>query len=148
MFHSLISQDIFSMKTDAIVNPVNCVGVMGAGLARQFRLKYPEMFREYAKVCMNNTLRPGIMHVFIISTKQTPNFIINFPTKLHWKDPSDVSYITKGLIALREEIVSREIHSIAIPKLGCGYGGLDWNVVRREIIRYLKDACNHVYLLE
>jgi O-acetyl-ADP-ribose deacetylase (regulator of RNase III) len=148
MFHSLISQDIFTMKTDAIVNPVNCVGVMGAGLARQFRLKYPEMFREYAKACMNNTLRPGIMYVFITSTKQTPNFIINFPTKLHWKDPSDVSYITKGLIALREEIVSREIHSIAIPKLGCGYGGLDWNVVRREIIRHLKDACNHVYLLE
>lgn len=148
MFHSLISQDIFTMKTDAIVNPVNCVGVMGAGLARQFRLKYPEMFRDYAKTCMTNTLRPGTMHVFTISNKDNPKFIINFPTKLHWKDPSEESYITDGLIALRAEIVSKGLQSIAIPRLGCGYGGLEWSFVRREIIRHLKDVCNHIYILE
>ena len=121
--------DIFKEKTEAIVNPVNCVGVMGKGLALQFKIKYPGNFKRYQRACELNKMQPGKMLVTEnYDTKRT--LIINFPTKRHWRDSSKIEDIQTGLIDLTKIIKSLNIKSIAIPPIGCGLGGLDWNKVR------------------
>ena len=121
---------IFYQNVDALVNPVNCVGVMGAGLARHFKQWHPENFIAYRAVCRRCGLVPGMMFTF--AQRHRP-LIINFPTKYHWRDKSLMKDIDSGLVALREEVESREIRSIAIPKIGCGLGGLKWREVRQRI---------------
>ncbi|MFH1872768.1 MAG: macro domain-containing protein [Pseudomonadota bacterium] len=115
---------------DAIVNTVNCVGVMGKGIALQFRNKWPENFRAYAAACKAKQVRPGRMFVFDSGALVKPNFIINFPTKDHWRGKSRIEFIRDGLADLVEQIRRLDIRSIAIPPLGCGNGGLDWAEVR------------------
>lgn len=117
-----LTGDIFETGTEVIVNPVNCVGVMGKGLALQFKQRYPENFAMYEKACKKNEVHLGKMCTFRRET--LPFYIVNFPTKLHWKDCSDLVNIECGLISLKYWIGDKKIKSISIPPLGCGLGGL------------------------
>lgn len=133
--------DIFDSGCEALVNAVNCIGVMGKGLAFQFKKRYPEMFQDYQKACRDG-LRPGQMHIW----ENEGKYIINFPTKDDLS-PSKLEYIRSGLIALAEVIKEKEIKSIAIPALGCGLGGLSWGQVQNELVRFSKklpDDCELV----
>lgn len=130
--------DILKENTEAIVNTVNCVGVMGKGLALQFKNKYPQNFREYAIACENKEIIPGKM--FVYHTGETPKYIINFPTKTHWKINSKMKDIENGLNDLLNIIIKLNIQSIAIPPLGSGLGGLDWNNVKQVIEQKLSNV--------
>lgn len=130
--------DILRADADAIVNTVNCVGVMGRGIALQFKNAYPTNFKAYKAACDAELVQPGRMFVFETG-KFTPRFIINFPTKRHWKGKSRIEDIDAGLTALAEEIKVRGIKSIAIPPLGAGLGGLDWADVLPRIRATLRD---------
>jgi O-acetyl-ADP-ribose deacetylase (regulator of RNase III) len=129
--------DILDAKTEALVNTVNCVGIMGRGIALQFKNSFPENFRAYQSACERQEVQPGRMFVYSTGLMNGPKFIINFPTKRHWRGKSRIEDIEAGLLALRREIESRGIRSIAIPPLGAGLGGLDWNQVRPLIERSL-----------
>jgi O-acetyl-ADP-ribose deacetylase (regulator of RNase III) len=113
------------------------MSVMGKGLALQFRQAFPYNFREYKEACRANEVKPGQM--FTVGTDKifNPSFIINFPTKRHWKDPSRLEDIESGLEALITELDNFSIKSVAIPALGCGYGGLDWEIVKPMIVAAL-----------
>ena len=136
--------DILKADTDALVNTVNCVGVMGKGIALLFKKAYPENFKSYEKACHNNEVVPGKMFIFAnnVLKGMGPRFIINFPTKRHWRNPSSIEDISMGLTALKKDILQLGIESIAIPPLGCGNGGLDWPIVKRVIIEELSDLKN------
>lgn len=122
----LLKQD----DVDAIVNTVNCVGVMGKGIALQFKNKWPANFNAYAAACKAGEVRPGRMFVFDSGGLVKPNFIINFPTKDHWRGSSKIEFIRDGLADLIAQVRRLGIRSIAVPPLGCGNGGLDWADVR------------------
>lgn len=124
--------NIFESSAEALVNPVNCVGVMGKGLALQFRQAYPENFQAYAQVCARGEVRPGRVLVYETGLVQ-PRWIINFPTKRHWRDRSRLEDIEAGLVDLVRVVRELGIRSIAVPPLGCGLGGLDWGEVRPRI---------------
>ncbi|TQE98607.1 MAG: Appr-1-p processing protein [Spiribacter salinus] len=127
------SGDILKAQAEALVNTVNCVGVMGRGIALQFKKAYPENFKEYQQVCKAGRLVPGMMLIHDRGTFTNPRYIINFPTKKHWRGRSAIGDIESGLGALVREIRERGITSIAIPPLGCGLGGLSWEQVRPVI---------------
>lgn len=122
--------DILGADTEALVNSVNCVGVMGRGVALQFKQAFPENFKAYAAACKQGEVQPGRMFVYDTGELTWPRYIINFPTKRHWRGKSRMEDIQSGLSALVDEIRLRKIHSIAIPPLGSGLGGLDWAQVR------------------
>lgn len=122
--------DILQAGTEALVNTVNSVGVMGRGIALQFKEAFPANFKAYAAACRLGQVEPGRMFVHDTGELTPPRYIINFPTKRHWRGKSRIEDIKSGLVALVEEIRSREIRSIAIPPLGSGLGGLDWAEVR------------------
>ena len=122
--------DILAEEAEALVNTVNCVGVMGRGIALQFKRAFPENFKAYATRCKRNEMRPGRVFVFETGEMLLPRYIINFPTKRHWRGKSRMEDIESGLGSLLEEIRSHGIRSIAIPPLGSGLGGLDWHEVR------------------
>lgn len=125
--------DILRANADALVNTVNCVGIMGRGIALQFKNAFPANFKAYQAACARKEVRPGKMFVFETGILGNPKFIINFPTKRHWKGKSRMEDIDSGLTALAEEIRERRIRSIAIPPLGSGLGGLNWTEVRPRI---------------
>lgn len=132
--------DIFDQNTQAIVNPVNCVGVMGKGLAKQFKEKYPENFHAYKTMCDKGKVQIGqmfVLHNAVLRYKDP--IIINFPTKDHWRNDSKMEYIDSGLESLRLMVGLMNITSIAIPALGCGLGGLDWNEVKLKIVDAFRD---------
>ena len=131
--------NLFEVETEAIVNTVNCVGIMGRGIALQFKKRFPENFKFYETACKNQEVLPGRMLVFRTGNMVNPKFIINFPTKRHWRGNSRIEDIESGLAALREVIVQNNITSVAIPPLGCGLGGLNWNVVKAKIEAALQD---------
>jgi O-acetyl-ADP-ribose deacetylase (regulator of RNase III) len=116
--------DLFAQNVDAIVNPVNCVGVMGAGLALSFKTRFPSMFESYQSICKNGGLVPGTVHLSDVSIDGAKRLVINLPTKLHWRDPSTVALVEAGLSALVDVAHERGLQSIAMPALGCGLGGL------------------------
>lgn len=118
--------DILKCEAEALVNTVNCVGVMGRGIALQFKRMFPENFKAYAAACKRREVRPGRMFVFETGQLTPPRYIINFPTKRHWRGKSRMDDIESGLVALVAVIRARGIRSIAIPPLGSGLGGLDW----------------------
>jgi len=130
--------NILDANVDAIVNPVNTVGVMGKGLALQVKNAFPSAFERYRRACLRGDIKIGKMLVYVgaISSdpKQGPYTIINFPTKSHWRDPSKIEYVIEGLNDLVKVVRSMNLKSLAIPKLGCGCGGLDWNIVKQLII--------------
>lgn len=131
--------DILRVDTEALVNTVNCVGIMGRGIALQFKNAFPENFKAYEIACKREEVQPGRMFVFETGTLTSPKFIINFPTKRHWRGKSRMEDIESGLKALVEEIRARGIRSIAIPPLGSGLGGLNWANVRPRIVEALSD---------
>ncbi len=129
----LKSGDIFEDGAEALVNTVNCVGVMGRGIALQFKKRYPENFARYEKACRKKEVQPGRMFVYETGNVMNPKYIINFPTKRHWRNASCLADIESGLVDLVRTIRERDISSIAVPPLGCGLGGLDWNQVRERM---------------
>jgi O-acetyl-ADP-ribose deacetylase (regulator of RNase III) len=134
--------DILREDAEALVNTVNCVGIMGRGIALQFKNDFPENFKAYEAACEREEVQPGKMFVFETRTLTNPKFIINFPTKRHWRGKSRMEDIDSGLKALVEEIRVRGIRSIAIPPLGSGLGGLNWYDVRPRIVEALRDLNN------
>ncbi|MCH7823714.1 MAG: macro domain-containing protein [Acidobacteria bacterium] len=131
--------DILGEDAEALVNTVNCVGVMGRGIALQFKKAFPENYKSYAAACKRNEVQPGRMFVSETGQLTNPRYVINFPTKRHWRGKSRMEDIDAGLLALAEEIRSRGIRSIAIPPLGSGLGGLDWPEVRSRIEAALEE---------
>jgi O-acetyl-ADP-ribose deacetylase (regulator of RNase III) len=121
--------DLLKADAEALVNTVNCVGVMGKGVALQFKQAYPENFRVYEQACKKDLIKPGKVLVVPTMGLGNPRYIINFPTKVHWKGKSKLEYIESGLEDLARQIRAHGIQSIAIPPLGCGNGGLDWRDV-------------------
>lgn len=122
--------DLLSSNSHALVNPVNTVGFMGKGLAKQFKKRFPKNFREYSKACADKKLKVGKMFV----CEENGRIIINFPTKAHYRQLSELKWIKDGLEDLVKIIHEHKINSIAIPALGCGLGGLSWPIVRQLII--------------
>ena len=121
--------NLLQAPAEALVNAVNCVGVMGKGIARQFKQTFPDNFREYAAACKAGEVQPGRMLVHDNGRHALPYWIINFPTKRHWRAKSQLEDICSGLDALVEDVRRLGIQSIAMPALGCGLGGLDWDEV-------------------
>ena len=130
--------DILAEDAEALVNTVNCVGVMGRGIALQFKKAFPENFRAYADACGRGEVRPGRMFVFETGGLTNPRYIVNFPTKRHWRGNSRIEDIEAGLADLIRLIRERGICSIAIPPLGSGLGGLEWGAVRQRIEEALR----------
>ena len=125
--------NLLRADAEALVNTVNCIGYMGKGIALQFKQGFPENFKAYEKVCKAYELHPGRMFVFPTGLLQNPKYIINFPSKRHWKGNAKIEDIKAGLTALTREVRQLGIRSVAVPPLGCGLGGLDWNEVRPMI---------------
>jgi O-acetyl-ADP-ribose deacetylase (regulator of RNase III) len=128
--------NILEADVDAVVNTVNCVGIMGRGIALQFKNTFPGNFKAYAEACDRKEVQPGKMFLYETG-KLSPRYIINFPTKRHWKGKSRIEDIDEGLIDLVRVIKDRKIRSIAIPPLGAGLGGLNWSDVRPRIVAAL-----------
>ena len=126
--------NIIKNDSEAIVNTVNCVGFMGKGIALQYKQAFPDNFKAYEKACRAEKVKPGLMFIFETNAMFNPKYIVNFPTKRHWRGNSRLEDVENGLRSLVEDIKRLEIKSIAIPPLGCGLGGLDWNVVKPMIL--------------
>jgi O-acetyl-ADP-ribose deacetylase (regulator of RNase III) len=131
--------NLLKADVDALVNTVNTVGVMGKGIALQFKNAYPANFKAYHRACKSDDVKLGEMFVFDNGQLVRPRWIINFPTKGHWRSNSRINDITAGLSDLRATIHDLGITSIALPPLGCGNGGLAWGDVRPLIVEALED---------
>lgn len=131
--------NLLDAPVEALVNTVNEMGVMGKGIALQFKSAFPDNTRLYAEACKNKELKVGKVFLTRNQTLLGPKWIVNFPTKQHWRNPSQLSWIRDGLEDLRKIILMHRIESIAIPPLGCGNGGLDWALVRPEMVSALGD---------
>lgn len=134
-----IKGNIFNSKTQTIVNTINCVGVMGKGIAQVFKLRYPQMFLEYKIHCSNKLIKPGVLWLY--NKQSNSPWILNFPTKLHWKYPSKIEWIEDGLIKFVETYEQKGIKSICFPLLGTHNGGLEVAKVKALMDRYL-NQCN------
>lgn len=132
---TIVHGNIFNSKCQTIVNAVNCVGVMGKGLALQYKNRYPKMFEEYRKICLNSSFYPGCLHLYNASDYK----IINFPTKNDWRNPSEYRYIEAGLETFKAVYKNWDIVSIAFPPLGCGLGGLEQEKILAMIKEKLED---------
>lgn len=130
---------IFRSNAEMIVNPVNCVGVAGKGLAKEFKKRYPFAHSHYSVACDNGLLTVGTILVIPTERVTNPKYIACFPTKRHWREQSDLTYINDGLLSLRRHITGTKTKSIAIPALGCGLGGLDFGQVLHLIHYYFDD---------
>ncbi|MDF2369931.1 MAG: macro domain-containing protein [Rhizobiaceae bacterium] len=140
--------DLFKKDVDALVNTVNCVGVMGRGVALQFKKVFPNNFKLYKAACDQGEMVPGRMFITERNALSGPKYIINFPTKRHWRGKSRLEDIETGLVALRQDIIRLGIQSIAIPPLGSGLGGLNWADVRQRIEAALSDLDCDVIVFE
>ncbi len=142
MFQYHHNQDILQSDADAIINTVNCVGIMGKGLALKFKEKFPENYKAYRKYCDDNKLKIGNVFITEFGGKLSADhkYLINFPTKEHWRGKSKIEYIAKGLDDLLLQIENHHIASVAVPPLGCGNGGLDWD----EVHDLLKEKLNPI----
>ena len=121
----VMSGDIFASRMRTLVNPVNCVGVMGAGLALEFKNRYPDMYLEYVRACSMGRLRLGEVRLFSYPEKN----ILSFPTKHHYSDKSTIEDIVRGVYDMQDRVACWDLQSLAVPALGCGYGGLKWSQV-------------------
>ncbi len=128
-----VAGSLFNSKAQALVNTVNCVGIMGKGIALEFKKRYPEMYEDYREKCDNGEIRPGKLTVY----KNTHPWVINFPTKRHWKSQSRLEDIELGLQDFVRRYQEWGINSVAMPALGCGHGGLDWSEVKPLIEKRL-----------
>ncbi len=134
---------VFNTPAKTLVNTVNCFGVMGAGIALEFKLRYPEMFEDYVRKCEQKEMRIGRPRLFRYSEDL---WIMNFPTKNHWRNPSKMKYIEEGLKYFVENYKKVNIDSIAFPKLGTDNGGLNWADVKTVMEKYLSGADIDVYI--
>ena len=132
MIH-FIQGNLLEAETEAVVNTVNTVGVMGKGIALQFKEAYPKNTKAYEIACKAGEVQVGKMFVTINPSLTNPRWIVNFPTKKHWIHPTKIEWVVDGLVELRHFIKQEKIRSISIPPLGCGNGGLKWSRVRQEI---------------
>lgn len=133
---------VMDSPAQTLVNTVNCVGVMGKGIAKAFKDRYPAMFTAYKRICDQNLLEPGKLWLW-----QGPDHsVLNFPTKVHWRNPSQIEWIELGLKKFVDSYQSRGIISISFPRLGCGNGGLDWDDVRPLMERYLAPLPIDIYI--
>jgi O-acetyl-ADP-ribose deacetylase (regulator of RNase III) len=135
-----IQGNLLDAPVEALVNTVNTVGVMGKGIALMFKEQFPENYREYAEACKAGRVQTGKMFVTERMALMGPRWIVNFPTKQHWRAPSRMDWIAEGLIDLKSFIRSKGVRSIAIPPLGSGNGGLDWGAVKAKIETELSDV--------
>ncbi|UOE50898.1 macro domain-containing protein [Mucilaginibacter sp. SMC90] len=132
--------DLLADNAEVLVNTVNCVGVMGKGLALAFRQAFPVNYKLYRAACAAGEVRPG--KLFIVSDFNLfygPKLIINFPTKTDWRKPSRYDYVESGLETLVGHLNANPVATLALPALGCGNGGLDWGRVKGMIEHHLKD---------
>lgn len=160
----IVSGDLFESNAHAIVNTVNCVGVMGAGIALGYKNRYPMMFADYKKKCAAGYIRVGAVDVYDLNdeyscsepglfentnvlTEIKTRYIFNFPTKDDWRNPSEIKWIKTGLIHLIYQIGKYDIKSIALPALGCSNGGLNWDEVRKIIVGMLSPISDEVDIL-
>ena len=127
---------VFNTPAKTIVNTVNCVGVMGAGIALEFKLRFPKMYEDYKEKCKKHLVRIGRPYIYSYSDKL---WILNFPTKKHWRNKSEIEWIEAGLKYFRKNYYKVEMKSVAFPKLGTNNGGLDWNDVKDLMEKYLSD---------
>lgn len=139
MIHFHPTGDIFESGADALVNPVNTVGVMGAGLARQFRVRWPDMFTAYKTACRDGEIKPGKLWVYPTLTHngRSARYIVCFPTKKHWRDNTPMEYVVWGLRNLVEMVEDLGVSSLAVPAVGCGLGGLPWEKVQPVMYEWL-----------
>ncbi|MEP1832081.1 MAG: macro domain-containing protein [Hyphomonas sp.] len=140
-----VKGDMFAAHADIRVNTVNCVGVMGAGVALAFKQRYPDMFKDYQRDCRDDRVKPGTMNVW---KSLTGDWVINFPTKRHWRNSSRYEDIDAGLDDLRSYLDSVGPVTVTLPALGCGHGGLDWDRVSRMICEKLDGVNAHVLIFE
>jgi O-acetyl-ADP-ribose deacetylase (regulator of RNase III) len=131
--------NLLEAPAQALVNTINTVGVMGKGIALMFKEAFPANFRAYVDACKESEVKVGHMFVTETANLNGPHWIINFPTKKHWRNPAKLEWIVEGLEDLRRVNLERGIQSIALPPLGSGNGGLDWMEVRPEVERVLGD---------
>lgn len=139
--------NLLDARTDALVNAVNTVGVSGKGIALAFRKAYPWAFEDYRRAALAGRVVPGEMYVQAIRGDRPPLWLINFPTKRHWRDQSVLGDIDDGLVDLAKFVYRRNVRSIAIPALGCGNGGLSWGIVRTLIRAALGPVGNLTVIL-
>jgi O-acetyl-ADP-ribose deacetylase (regulator of RNase III) len=133
---------LLTSNAQTLVNTVNTHGVMGKGIAQEFKFRYPSMFEQYKRICNEGLLDVGKLWLW----KGSSQWVLNFPTKRHWRYPSKLEYIEKGLAKFSAEYENRGIREIAFPRLGCGNGGLDWGEVRPLMERYLSRLPIMVYI--
>ena len=134
---------LFESPAICLVNAVNCGGVMGAGIALEFKKRYPKMFSEYRKLCERKIIKTGEMNYY---KEDGETKIVNFPTKDHYVFPSKIEWIEQGLIHFLETYEEQGITSVAFPKLGCGKGGLNWEDVKPLMEKYLSKANCEVFI--
>lgn len=150
---------IFESGVQCVVNPINCVGTMGAGLALEFKKRYPQMFRFYVEACNKKEIKPGSVWPWRErrleeitlpdgSVVLEPEWIMNFATKNHWSKPSKLEWIASGLDDLKNRVTMNGIESIALPALGCGYGGLNFDAVQTLVHEKLNDLPGRIILFE
>ncbi|WP_414500297.1 macro domain-containing protein [Zymobacter sp. IVIA_12111.31 C1] len=140
--------NLLEANVDALVNAVNTVGVMGKGIALAFKQCFPDNMEAYAKACKAGELEPGRMFITATHAESGPQWIINFPTKRHWRGKSQMAWIEEGLTDLKRVIEQHHIQSIAIPALGAGNGGLPWDEVKALIelqLQRLEAVDIHIY---
>lgn len=144
--------NLFEHKADIRVNTVNCIGAAGAGIARQFRDRYPSMNAEYIRLCRRRAVRPGVPYIWedsdFFDGADEKVTIVNFPTKDHWRNPSRYEYIEKGIRWLEKYLRNRPNSTITIPALGCGLGGLNWERVKAMIVEILSESPAEILVFE
>lgn len=148
---TITKDNIFDLKVEALVCPCNCVGVAGKGLALEFKKRFPSQYKVYIHACKKGYLSPGSIFYDCLEQQNelTQKHVLYFPTKDHWKNNSKYEYISEGLKELGTFVGYCGIKSIAIPALGCGCGGLQWNIVRKLIVSAFQDINDvDVYICE
>ena len=137
-----IEGDIFKSPAQVIVNTVNTVGVMGKGIALEFKKRYPDMFQAYRDICDRRKLKTGTLMLYY----EPDHWVLLFPTKENWRNPSRMEYIEAGLAKFCRTYAEKGITSVAFPKLGCGNGELNWSDVQPVMEKYLKDLPIDIYI--
>lgn len=140
--------NLLEARAEALVNTVNTVGVMGKGIALMFKERFAENFRRYAAACKAREVQTGKMFVTPVHELDGPRWIVNFPTKQHWRSPSRLEWVQEGLQDLRRFLLEQHIQSVAIPPLGAGNGGLEWAKVREQITQTLGDLDIEILVFE
>lgn len=140
--------NLLDADVDALVNAVNTVGVMGKGIALAFKQRFPANYQAYAAACQRGEVQTGRMFITDTQALLGPRWIVNFPTKQHWRDPSGVEWVRSGLQDLRRFLLDEDVQSVALPALGAGLGGLSWQTVRAEIEAALADLPVDIHVYE